>query len=64
MPIGLLVTLAIASVMSLPVLRSEGDGGVAGAGEVFVDGLEHLWRDFVGEDDMGATEDAAGGDTD
>ena len=59
---GLLVTLAIASVMICQFSGRERDGLVAGAGEGLVDGLKHLRRDLVGEDDVGPPKNAAGGD--
>src|SRR4051812_18130712 len=46
----------------LPVLCSEWDRRLAGAGKVLMDGLEHLVRNFVIEYDVRATKDPAGGD--
>src|SRR4051812_7832937 len=46
----------------LPVLGGNGDCGFAGTGKVLVNGLEHLGGDFVIENNVGATKDAAGGD--
>ncbi len=46
----------------LPVVGGERDGLVAGAGKGLVDGLLHLAGDLAGEDDVGAAQDAAGGD--